>query len=62
MDESHKKAQATRQRLEAERLRAQKQKNAFIAGEQRILGDPESTRAERLEAARLVVELDCVHF
>lgn len=62
MDAAHEKARETRARLEAERLRAKEQKRAFIAGVQRILDDPEATNAEKLEAARLVVELERAHF
>ncbi len=62
MDAAHEKARQTRARHEAARLESLEQKRRFIAGVQKILDDPESTNAERLEAARLVVELEKVHF
>ena len=62
MDAAHEKARQTRARHEAARLESLEQKRRFVTSVQKILDDPESTRAERLEAARLIVELERVHF
>ena len=62
MDAAHEKARETREKLNAAKLQSLERKRAFIAGVQKILDDPESTRAECLEAARLVVELERMHF
>ncbi len=61
MDESHKKAQATRQRnQEAQRRRHEEQAESIRVARlalQRVMEAQEATPAEILEAARLLVEI-----
>lgn len=58
MDAAHRKAQETRLANEAARAEAARNKVRALASLQEILGDSTATNAERLEAARLIVELD----
>ena len=57
MDAAHVNAQETRQANEAARAEAARNRARAIASLQDILGDSTATAAERLEAARLIVEL-----
>lgn len=61
MDEAHKKAQETRRVKQAAVFEAQRRAADALAksieGLNVILTDPEASREERLEAARLIVEL-----
>lgn len=57
MDAVHVKSQETRRANEVARVEAARNKARAIASLQDILGDSTVTAAERLEAARLIVEL-----
>lgn len=61
MDESHKKAQATRERNQEARARRYEEQAASIRAArlalQRVMESEDATPAEILEASRLLVEL-----
>ena len=61
MDESHKKAQATRERNQAAQARRYEEQAASIRAArlalQRVMESEDATPAEILEAARLLVEI-----
>ena len=61
MDESHKKAQATRERNQEARARRYEEQATSIRAArvalQRVMESQEATPAEILEAARLLVEI-----
>lgn len=61
MDESHKKAQATRERNQEARARRYEEQAASIRAArlalQRVMESEDATSAQILEAARLLVEI-----
>lgn len=58
MDAAHRKAQATRLANEAARLEIAQNRARAIESLQQILEDSTATTAERLEAARLILQMD----
>ncbi len=58
MDAAHRKAQETRIANEAARLEALQNRARAVESLQEILADSTATTAERLEAARLILQMD----
>ena len=62
MDESHAKAQETRKRNEQarkeRRLKREREKSAQVEALRQIRDNPEATPGERLEAVKLLLEME----